>query len=234
MSFEVVTNFGRSQREFTLTTAILVYTHAGAAVAMVHPVGKKNKILPGTPAKFSNLSTLMAAVANRDDGFLDEHVLYAKSDVLAWWRPAQRRQLFLSDKLSPLNKKSLWHPPLLFVARDGRLLVFALGRNARPRRDDPLFHAPYPNIFSNGVVCTGNTKFPSVLSPNCVIGFEKMFFGSEFTHFNDKQQTEAFPEGVDALAWWKARRRIPVAKRDLVRFGHLTLSDICTRSIRSF
>lgn len=71
----------------------------------------------------------------------------------------------------------LWRipfPDLVFVGRGTTYLVFATKTPPAPHM--PLFHAPCSNVSPQGVICAGNTPFPSATAETIQRAFE-MFMG---------------------------------------------------------
>ncbi len=83
--------------------------------------------------------------------------------------------------LDGLSGQSFAQPPLLFIAGERSLRVFALGENERPTGSSPVFTAPYYNTTTSGV-CLGTTPLPSTLSVGDTDTYSDAFFHSAFTH----------------------------------------------------
>jgi PRTRC genetic system protein B len=92
-----------------------------------------------------------------------ENIL-AKSDrMIAWWTPAQRRQIFYQNseaKAANLNGRLFSQPPLVWRVCDGQLKIRALTQNKRPEAKTKLAVAPYWNLSDCGTVCTGSMRRP--------------------------------------------------------------------------
>ena len=117
-------------------------------------------------------------------------VLVADSDLLAWHRPAARRPILFDTADKSLNAdvsgRPVWHPPLLFVARPGRLCAYALGGDDRPDEATPLCRAPYYNLYASGAMCEGSVPLPPEPLPTAEVldGYESAFYDSAFVHTN--------------------------------------------------
>ena len=185
--------FGNQGRAYLLTSAVLIYADKGDSnniAATVHDVkhtGKQPMIMPGQPVSVQALERIMSGLGRQTtNGFIPTHIIANGFDRMAWWCPAAKRRIWFKtydgeDKpVKSLNGKFVHHPPLLFVAQNHGLNVFALPDNERPQRDTTLYRAPYWNL-SDGHMCNGDMKLP-VCSPDNIPGFEAAFFNSAFTH----------------------------------------------------
>jgi PRTRC genetic system protein B len=116
-----------------------------------------------------------------------ENIL-AKSDrMIAWWTPAQRRQMFYQHsegKAADLNGRIFPQPPLVWRVADGQLKIRALTENKRPEAKTKLAVAPYWNLSDNGTVCTGSMRRPETASVSAISDWERGFYESAFTHAN--------------------------------------------------
>ncbi len=160
---------------------------------------------------------------------LPERVLVRTPDTIVWWRSAQERVMFFSDRgddaaLKRMNGKRCPHPALLFKTSGTHLSVRALSENNRPMSDTKLYAAPYWNCYDNGVVCTGTMKIPREKSVAALDAWEQSFFQSEFTHGAGVRDHVRYPGGF--LAMWRfleGKRKFPSrylveAKQTLAEF----------------
>lgn len=83
--------------------------------------------------------------------------------------------------LNGLSGQSFPQPPLLFIAGERSLRVFALGENERPSGSSPVYTAPYYNTTTSGV-CLGSMPLPAALSTDDTDAYSDAFFHSAFTH----------------------------------------------------
>lgn len=103
---------------------------------------------------------------------------------LIWHRPAELRGMNFSEGLHIPDGPAMV-PPMLYVADNGTLKVFALKDNKRPSEKTKLYIPPFHNCSSSGSVCLGSAKakFPEKLEFTKLIEYyEKLFWGSNFTH----------------------------------------------------
>jgi len=117
-------------------------------------------------------------------------ILVADTDLLVWHRPALRRPIIFDTADKKLNAdvsgQPVLHPPLLFVARPGKLSIHALANDYRPEMTTPLFRAPYFNTYASGAMCEGSVPLPPAPLPTEAVldGYEAAFYDSAFVHTN--------------------------------------------------
>ncbi|UVA80442.1 PRTRC system protein B [Pandoraea commovens] len=169
-----------------------MYTDTGRAQAYAtcHPIHIADDVPhlgPGTALTHDDLADF-AAVAQEQAayaGFVPERLVFTQPNLIAWWRPAEKRHVwFATDDAIGERAGITEHPPLLFVASHRGWHVFALRKNARPTPESALFNAPYYNVWQGGRICTGSAQTPKAATPESIKGFEDAFFRSRFTHTN--------------------------------------------------
>jgi PRTRC genetic system protein B len=108
--------------------------------------------------------------------------------AIAWFEPAAVRTMFFNARsdaaTQAFDKKAVPQPPLVFVARNHSLRVFALRQNVRPTLETPLTAAPYWNVYEDGRVCLGTSTIPDTFDPTETAEWTRSFFASNFTHMN--------------------------------------------------
>lgn len=103
---------------------------------------------------------------------------------MVWFTKAKEQELFFVENLNIPNGKAFL-PPLLWVANQQSLKIFALKSNTRPNENTPLFHAPFFNIYEDGSVCMGtvDVKIKHTASlEEFIESWENYFFNSYFSH----------------------------------------------------
>lgn len=194
--------------DMQLSRAILLYEAQGVAIATLHSILVNEGVptlLPGQCLTREHLMELMGRLSNAPVAkqLLSENVL-CDTGCLCWWKPACRAPIFFSTKEKKFNQevsgKEVLHPPLLFLAKPGRLQIFALKENERPTAETVLCRAPYYNLYDEGAMCRGNVRLPEVCQVRDIPIWEKAFFETNFTHSNiGGQKLTTHPGGHDGL-----------------------------------
>ncbi len=136
------------------------------------------------------------------------HVLASSPERIVWFEPARPRVMFYSGQdpyLNDLSGRTFPQPPLLFIAGESSLRVFALASNERPTADSKVFTAPYYNTSSGGV-CLGSMPLPTELSPNDTDAYSAAFFHSAFTHGTAQRLLKGWGGSYGEL-WTDAQER---------------------------
>ncbi len=210
-------NIGSTQ-DFRLSRALLVYGKSSYdAFPYRHPFIVVHEVIHDddgarlaegqlvTPQMLIDLTVSLGQSVPLE--ILPERVIVRTLDTIVWWRPAQERVMFFSDRgddvaLKKMNCKRYPHPALLFKTSGTHLSVRALFENRRPLADTRLYTAPYWNCYDNGIVCTGTMKIPREKSVAAIDAWEQVFFQSEFTHGAGLRNHVRYPGGF--LAMWKS------------------------------
>lgn len=186
-----------SQRETEAVGAIVLHRLRDRHVGVYHPIedrpsGGAPMLGPGqvlTHDAARDFSQRLSGGGNLRQ-ILPASVLVADSDLLVWHLPAMRRPIIFQTHDKQLNAdvsgRPVLHPPLLFVARPGRIAVYVLASGDRPGMDTPLFRAPYFNLYPTGSMCEGNVPLPPAPTPTeaTLAGYEAAFYDSAFVHTN--------------------------------------------------
>ena len=214
MPVSVEVSLGR-QSKVELTKAVLLYQeslHQGDAFATVHEVTGVEEgqpaLAPGQLLTVEGLREIHRALyrAQRLE-VLPPHMLAASPERLVWFEPARSRVMFFQSSDACLNGfsgQSFPQPPLLFIAGERSLKVFALGGNERPTGSSPVFTAPYYNTTSSGV-CLGSMPLPSALSVHDTDAYSEAFFRSAFTHGTSERLLKSWG-GSYGEVWERARQ----------------------------
>ena len=115
------------------------------------------------------------------NGFIPKNILYfekEKNYVIWTTEPGIRKQIFKNDSIKSGNYPV---PKLLWKYKSGKLWVYALKES-----DDKLYNAPFLNVYSDGSVCLGSTKFrfKNKNYVDIITCIENSFYSSYFTHTN--------------------------------------------------
>ena len=215
MPVSVEVSFGRRSK-VELAKAVLLYQegrHQGDAFATVHEVTGVEEgqpaLAPGQLLTVEGLREIHQALyrAQRLE-VLPPHVLAASPERLVWFEPARCRVTFFQSGdacLNGLSGQSFPQPPLLFIAGERSLKVFALGENERPTGSSPVFTAPYYNTTTGGV-CIGSMPLPPTLSVHDTDAYSDAFFHSAFTHGTSERLLEGWG-GSYGEVWEHARQQ---------------------------
>lgn len=177
-------------------TAIVLYGNQRDAIryAMEHPLHEIDgdyQLGAGHPLRLDSLSNALDALAKhqggmRLQGLLPANVLTVAYDRIAWWCPPSVRTVFFRDQP---NVRCM-QPGLVFVATSSNLFVGALKGRERPQATDPVYDAPYFNVWRGGKMCVGNVELPGQLVAEKIAAWESAFFDSLFTHPNGSDLVE--------------------------------------------
>jgi PRTRC genetic system protein B len=148
-------------------------------------------------------------------------------DRIGIYRPARVQEVVNVEA----GKLTIPLPPLLFIGHGANYSVYAL--KGKPDSDDrALFHAPLPNVGTNGRVCRGDVAFPrcsrDASQPMCsgatIRAALELLLSSRFNNHEVEGKSRRHPGDVRML-WQEiaGRRRFPVG--DLVPMG-LSLGDV--------
>jgi PRTRC genetic system protein B len=177
---------------FELREALLVYCGNQTTFVTKHEVTPQQNAAPTLgPAQPLTVAFVESFVRSLGGGAAAEvfpESILAKSDrMIAWWTPAQRRQMFYQHsegRAADLDGRIFPQPPLVWRVADGQLRIRALTENKRPEAKTKLAVAPYWNLSDSGTVCTGSMRRPECASAAAISGWERGFYESAFTHAN--------------------------------------------------
>lgn len=205
---------------YTLSAAVLIYTNVGSghAFATKHSVDAyagRPVIRAGSPFTEDNYVALVRALAPAEQPqvrWCDRRLLAQGLGRTIWWNPPQTRSMFFQK--SSHNPKTFSgrgqcpSPGLVFMATDKALYVFAFAGKDAPTQGTALYQAPFFNVWSTGQVCVGNAIRPGEDQRESMDAWERMFFGSHFTHPNFSEK-DRLTLGVDPTDFWKKQLDTP-------------------------
>ncbi len=179
---------------FRLERAILLYRNGEDSVAVEHDVrGKKGSPPHLGPGRFVTMSfaeKLLRVMNKAPLQYIPPNVVGVSRHAVAWFEPQTARVMYFTpdrdDAVAVFDGKRIPQPPLLFVARQRQLSVYALGEDKRPTLETPLYAAPYWNIYGNQhhSVCLGTMVLPNSVEPEETGAWTDAFFASNFTHLS--------------------------------------------------
>lgn len=231
---------------YQLSAAVLIYTNSTArhAFATKHHVEQhagRPIIRPGSPFTEQDYKVLVQALAPAEQPRMQWHdprELARGLGRMIWWSPPQKRSLFF--KKSAHNAETFDGrgvvpcPGLIFMASERDMYVYAFKGTDAPSRETKLYQAPFFNVWSRGKVCVGNADVPKEDRSDDPDAWERMFFGSHFTHPNFTQN-DRLTVGVNPAHFWKAQLKKPSAKfpeQVLFDLG-LTVDDLMQVDLRA-
>jgi PRTRC genetic system protein B len=103
---------------------------------------------------------------------------------MVWYQPAEAREMHFAQSLHITNGKAQV-PPMVYIAQNDSLYVFALSSSKRPSEKSVLYEPPFHNCANSGAVCLGSakTKLPKHMTYTAIMEYyETLFWKSEFTH----------------------------------------------------
>lgn len=238
----------------TLSGAILLYggiaegrnqyLHRGTKFATVHDVqiiAGRPEIMPGRLLTERDLATIAKGVATASESvttdWIDPGVLAKGQDRLIWWTAPSKRPMFFQQ--SSYNKDTFTAngvcpvSGLVWVAMPGNgLYVYAVKGSDRPEPRTQLYQAPFFNVWGRGKVCVGSAAPPTEEAKWDTAAWERMFFGSRFTHPNFAEK-DRLTKGVSPTKFWKEMVASPTdafPEKRLVQIP-LTVGDLLDRTL---
>lgn len=184
----------RSLEHLPRATSALFFHHCDRSLAMVtahgieHDAAGLPHVGPGRPLTPSDERRVLDMLIGRDDGaieILPANVLARAPGMLMWWLPPQVRPMHLKhgDDRRGTTIQTRW-PSLVVLVIGRTLFLAAVAGDERPTADTPLFHAPMPNVFADGRVCTGSAVLPRDHALADMAGWNEVVFGTYWTHDN--------------------------------------------------
>ncbi len=199
---------------YKLSAAVLIYTnpdqrHAFATKHEVSDMDGRPTVRPGMPFTEVDYRSLVQAMAPKEQPKMqwnDQRILARGLGRVLWWSPPKKRSLFFkasSHNAGTFDGRGVCPCPGLVFLNDGRsLYVFAYEGDQTPSATTRLCQAPFFNVWSSGQVCVGNARAPKDEQQGDVDAWERMFFGSHFTHPNFTE-ADRLTHGVNPTTFWK-------------------------------
>lgn len=185
-SSDLCDGFSQACYEVKPKFALVVYSNGnGERTTVTRHQISNNQLKSGVPiSPESIIDTLSSACTSNsqieEKSMIEVCVLAQNYKSITWHRPRQKRSFFVYDNLLTVDI-----PPLIFkFSTDGSLKVAALRFNKRPTSTDPLYHAPFGNVYDSTSVCLGSMKLPKSINSDTIELVEKEFFSTKFTHTN--------------------------------------------------
>ncbi len=213
------TQVADSAKAAALTGAILLYggnrnrtTEAGfATVHDVELIEGRPEIQPGRLMMEQDLVTIAQSLSAAKDAistrWIDPALLATGGDRMIWWTPPGNRAMFFQTSThikGTFDANAVCPVPgLVWVAIYGEgLYVYAVKGASRPTQETPLFQAPLFNIWGRGKVCVGSAQLPQDGELQDPAAWEKVIFGSYFTHPNFSEP-DRLVKGIKPTTFWR-------------------------------
>jgi PRTRC genetic system protein B len=188
---QIHVSIGQNHR-FELREALLVYGDRQTSFVTRHQVAASEKgsptLGPAQPLTVAFIESLVRSLSGSSAAeVLPENILAKGDQMIAWWTPGQRRQMFYEnseDKAAHLNGGTFPQPPLVWHVSRGNLTIRALSQSKRPDAKTKLAVAPFWNLSDDGRVCTGSMRRPDGAAVATIPKWETGFYESAFTHAN--------------------------------------------------
>jgi PRTRC genetic system protein B len=208
---------------FALREALLVYGDRQRSFVTRHQIAVHENtpptLGPAQPLTTTFVESLIRSLGGGSSAeVLPENILAKSNHMIAWWTPAQRRQMFYTSsegKATDLNGLIFPQPPLVWRVENGDLMIRALFESKRPLATTTLAVAPFWNLSDNGRVCTGSMRRPDSASVASVLAWERGFYESAFTHSNVGRLTR-HEDGFEGLWAGLAGKRKPFPVQTLI------------------
>lgn len=191
----------------------------------------KNGVWCGHPVAPDEVARVLGRVP-LTSGLLPEHCLaYGRHNGQAFyavWVPPRTATL-----RTPERDYTLPLPALVWAGHGQDYRIWALASPDRPTAGwEPLMHAPFPNCYTDGRICWGNTELRSSASPETLPRVLKLFLEDSFFNAHVMQgRSRRFP--VSVLAQWDVlveERATTYPLDDLCPTG-LTLEQVCSGAV---
>jgi len=163
-----------SGSSLTLTVHDIKDTDKGAVMGVGRIMSEADK---------QELKDYLNGEHNIRDCWIPENVMMLNSSQMVWYKPAHKRMMHFKVKGKSHAVELMW-PSLIFQATPHGLRVAAYAGKGRPKLDQPLYHAPIWNIYSDGRLCTGSADTTSIISVESMKIWETAIYDTIFTHSN--------------------------------------------------
>lgn len=189
--------------DMPLTLAILVY--GAGRVATVHQPVRSSAGLGLSAGSPLTVEALQEIAAGLDSGHEAVEILppnvFARTPKLIGWTTEQQERVMYYHQIPEVSGLIYPQPRLVWVATGRALFVRAIAGTGPVTSATPLYLAPYWNVSDNGLVCLGSSSRPTDLSASGIGQWVDGFFGSAFSHPNNKRMS------VDTFHYqWAAAR----------------------------
>ncbi|KPL90024.1 hypothetical protein SE18_08715 [Herpetosiphon geysericola] len=153
-----------------------------------------------------NIESLHALLGNipRSTGILPEHVIamgrHDGRDLIIKYVPPKRRNLITTESNKP-KPISIVTPPLVWSGCGTVYRIYALNSTAWPNENTMLYHSPFPNVYSNGTICWGDTGNALQAANRTIDTMLDRFFTSVFASHLNNSRSRSNPGSV--VKFWE-------------------------------
>lgn len=175
------------------------------------------------PVDAAHVAAALASKTRFDTGLLDGNTLLVRQEgvkrTVVEYRPPGKTGIFLEGVETALRVPL---PPLVLirVTTDGAPQYGLYAVKKRPSdMDEPLFHAPLPNVFTSGAICWGSVKRVSdeALAGASLKDDWTMLLGSPFGDHACSGKSKAHPSDIrKQLIELEGKKARVYPKRDLI------------------
>lgn len=152
-----------------------------------------------------NIESLNAVLGNipTTTGILPRDVVsigrYDGKDLIIKYIHPQRRNLIVGTSNEQVI--SIVTPPLIWTGCGTQYKLFALASTEWPTEQTMLYHAPFPNVFTNGGICWGDVGRPLGANVATIDTMLARFFESRFAAHIDNLRSRKYPKSV--IDFWE-------------------------------
>jgi PRTRC genetic system protein B len=164
----------------------------------------------------------------KPQGIIGNHILQINptdNGRVIWFTKATKKHLFFKEDLGIANGTADISP-MLWIANRNQLSVYALKTGCRPTEKTPLYHAPFFNVYKDGVVCMGtvdvNIKKSASLE-EFTTAWENYFFNSFFSHLVNNHNPI---KGNLVSLWKKLVNSSEIFPKHILQKADLTLKNL--------
>lgn len=115
----------------------------------------------------------------------------ATGPFFVFYQPRVLREIQFVDGLS----MNFYMPATMLIGAKDEFYLFALAKTNSFAKEEKLFHAPFPNVHSDGKICWGSNEKPKV-DPSKAYQIWNFFFESPFNGELADGKSKEFPKDV--------------------------------------
>lgn len=166
----------------------------------------------------SDLVTKFSSQQDTDKGFIDPRILVNTRGKIVWhYTPRSNQNLYYRYGSNSMAKPIKWCS-FLFKYESGRLSIAVLRSKQRPTLTTRIYHAPLPNVHSNGDICLGSCVLPKTGNIDQI---SEAYFESTKTHMLSgcRLRGKENLSDKDLFKWLESKVENPIRVSELTPFG---------------